>query len=215
MPGINCARPWRSSAHNWRWPRASTLQDAQAAAAKGDAALGHAERILTQLLLLARVNAAGSQPLTLHPLDLTELAGRLTADLVPAAAAARIDLGFEATGAAYITAEPLLIGELLGNLISNAIAYAGPGAEVTVRVLQGEVTVLEVEDTGPGIPPARRATVRQRFARGATQSATGMGLGLPIIEEIATLFHGTLALDTGSTGHGLRARVTFPGTGGR
>lgn len=190
--------------------RAATLAEAQAAAAKGDAALAHADRILTQLLLLAKVEAAGSSgPVTL-PLDLAAFARDLTAEHIPAAAESGIDLGFEGQGPLAILAEPLLLGEALRNLISNAILHAGRGAVVTVRVqLWPEGAALEVEDNGPGIPPAARAAAVSRFARGDTQGP-GMGLGLPVVEEIAALFGGRLLLTEGSGGRGLLARMVFP-----
>lgn len=190
--------------------RAATLAEAQAAAAKGDVALAHADRILTQLLLLAKVEAAGSSgPVTL-PLDLAAFARDLTAEHIPAAAESGIDLGFEGQGPLAILAEPLLLGEALRNLISNAILHAGRGAVVTVRVqLWPEGAALEVEDNGPGIPPAARGAAVSRFARGDTQGP-GMGLGLPVVEEIAALFGGRLLLTEGSGGRGLLARMVFP-----
>ena len=101
---------------------------------------------------------------------------------------------------------------MLRNLIENAIAYAGPDAEVTVAVRSNAPIRLVVEDNGPGIPPDRRAEVLQRFARGGHGSAPGMGLGLPIVEDIAGLFGASLSLDDGAGGKGLRATVTFPAT---
>lgn len=195
--------------------RATTLEAAQAAALKGDEAVAHAERILAQLLLMAKVDAAGSaERQALQPLDLTKLAQEITGDRVPGAGDAGIDLGFEGEGEALIRAEPLLVGELLRNLIENAIAYAGRGAEVTVRVRADAGTVrLDVEDNGPGIPPAGRQVARQRFARGDRGEAPGMGLGLPIVEEIAALFGGRLTLEDGRDGRGLKASVRFPAAG--
>jgi two-component system sensor histidine kinase TctE len=184
--------------------------------ARSDEAVGHAERILAQLLLLAKIDATGSgASRPLPPLDLTALAREITADHVPRAADAHIDLGFEGDACAWIAAEPLLIGELLRNLVENALAYAGQGAEVTVRVAQLKDSVrLEVEDDGPGIAPERLAAVRQRFARGDSE-APGLGLGLPIVEEIATRFEGTLSLEPASDGgspdaRGLKVGITFP-----
>lgn len=192
--------------------RATTLEEAQAAARKGDEAVAHAERILAQLLLMAKIDAAGStQPLPLEIIDLVALAQEITGDRVPGAGEAGIDLGFEGDGKALIRAEPLLIGELLRNLIENAIAYSGKGAEVTVRVeMETDGVRLDVEDNGPGIPPENRQVVRQRFARGGRGQAPGMGLGLPIVEEIAGLFGGHLALGEGPGGKGLKASITFP-----
>ena len=191
--------------------RASTLEDAQAAAHKGDASVAHAEHILAQLLRMANIDAAGSgEKQSLVKVDLALLAQSITADYIPVAAEAGIDLGFEQVDEVSIMAEPLLLGELLGNLISNAIAYTGRGTEVTVRVLRdGEAVCLEVEDNGPGISPEKRAVVRQRFARGEGNAAPGAGLGLAIVEEIAAFFNGRLSLEDGAGGRGLKATVRF------
>ncbi|MEW9617386.1 sensor histidine kinase [Shinella sp. S4-D37] len=192
--------------------RAATLEEAQETARKGDAAVAHAERILAQLLLMAKIDAAGSrEPQKPAPVDIAALAQQLTADRVPAAAEAGIDLGYEGDGPTLARVEPLLFGELLRNLVENALAYAGSGAEVTVRVRQeAGAVLLSVEDNGPGIPPGRRGLVRQRFLRGEHRDAPGMGLGLPIVEEIAGLFDATMALDSGTNGRGLCVTIRFP-----
>ena len=191
--------------------RSATLDEAHRSALKGDQAVAHAERILAQLLLMAKIDAAtAKEALTATAIDLTPIAQEITGELIPTAAEAGIDLGFEGEGAAMIRAEPLLIGELLRNLAGNAIAYAGKGAEVTVRVCRnGETVALEVEDNGPGIPPEKLEAVRQRFSRGNDSGAPGAGLGLPIVEEIANLFNASLTLANGPDGKGLKASVTF------
>ncbi|MDD1499845.1 sensor histidine kinase [Agrobacterium sp. CNPSo 3708] len=191
--------------------RAQTLEEAKAAAKKGDASVAHAEHILAQLLRMANIDAAGSgEKQSLIAVDLVSLAQSVTADFVPSAADADIDLGFEEVEPATVEAEPLLLRELLGNLISNAIAYAGRGSEITVRVrkIDGRAC-LEVEDNGIGIPPEKRAIVRQRFARGEGNVAPGAGLGLAIVEEIATLFKAELVLEDGAGGQGLKASIRF------
>ncbi|MDP9572787.1 UNVERIFIED_ORG: two-component system sensor histidine kinase TctE [Agrobacterium larrymoorei] len=191
--------------------RAQTLEEAKAAAKKGDASVAHAEHILAQLLRMANIDAAGSgEKQSLIAVDLVSLAQSVTADFVPSAADADIDLGFEEVEPATVEAEPLLLRELLGNLISNAIAYAGRGSEITVRVrkIDGRAC-LEVEDNGVGIPPEKRAIVRQRFARGEGNVAPGAGLGLAIVEEIATLFKAELVLEDGAGGQGLKASIRF------
>lgn len=174
---------------------------------KADAALADAERILAQLLLLARVDAAVRQTTTIT--DVFILARDLTGEMVPRAAAAGIDLGF--TGApATALAEPVLLAEALKNLIDNALAYAGKGAVVTVDVAKRQDrAVLAVEDDGPGIPLAARAMLTDRFARGAS-GQEGLGLGLPIVAEIAALFGGELRLCEGPQGRGLRAELWLP-----
>jgi len=91
---------------------------------------------------------------------------------------------------------------------------------VTVRVLATPEggAVLAVEDDGPGIAPARRAALRGRFVRGGAEGEhpAGMGLGLAIVEEIATLFGGSLSLEDAAPDaprHGLVVRVVFPPVG--
>lgn len=191
--------------------RAHSLEEARRAARIGDEAVAHAERVIAQLLLLAKVDEAASDRLkNLGAVNLTELAQQLTADRVTQAHAAGIDLGFEGEEALYVRGEPIMLSEMIRNLIENVLAYAGNGAEATVKVLDsGPDVVLEVEDTGPGIPAGELESVRQRFVRGREGDKPGAGLGLPIVEEIASLFGGRLELLAGADGRGLRVRVAF------
>lgn len=189
--------------------RAPSLEAAKAAAQTADDAVVQAEHVLAQLLMLARIDEAASQRLrTDQTVDLTDIASQCVADRVREADTAGIDLGFEAEGPVPVKGEPLLLGEMIRNLVGNAIAYAGPGAEVTVRAIGGDAPMLEVEDNGPGIPAHQIAEVRQRFSRG-DNPAPGSGLGLPIVEEIASLFGGTMTLITPHSGKGLLVRVSF------
>jgi two-component system sensor histidine kinase TctE len=191
--------------------RAGSLEEARDAARAGDEAVAHAERILAQLLLLAKIDEAASEKLkALNGLDLTGLARDITADHIMRANAAGIDLGFEGDEPLPIRADALLIGELIRNLIDNAITYAGSGAEVTVRVCRDNGVLLEVEDNGPGLTAEEIVLVRRRFARGGGKAKPGAGLGLPIVEEIAALFGGTLSLSQSAGGRGLSVKVLFP-----
>jgi two-component system sensor histidine kinase TctE len=190
--------------------RAVTLEEAKQAARKADEAVADAERLLTQLLLMAKIDAA-SRSVSMQPTDLAGLAQAVTADHVPQAAEAGIDLGFDGEGEIKVLAEPLLVGELVKNLIVNALLYAGSGSEVTVRVKQaGKTAVLEVEDDGPGIPSEERHAVLKRFERAGRNDKAGTGLGLPIVEEIARLHAATVTLREGATGKGLTVQVVFP-----
>ncbi len=191
--------------------RAATVDEARAAALKADEAVANAERILAQLLLMAKIDAAAKEEARgSERIELAGLARTVTAEHVPAAGEVGIDLGFAGEGEHWIRAEPLLVGELLKNLIGNTLLYAGRGAEVTVRVsgLDKEVA-LEVEDNGPGIRPELREAVLKRFRRGGNE-APGTGLGLPIVEEIAALYGGTMRLEDGEGGRGLKVVVSFP-----
>ena len=189
--------------------RAETPEAARAAAGAADAAVVHAERVLAQLLLLARIDEAASDRLGFSTIDLTDLARERTGEHVVRAHAAGIDLGFEGGELAPVAADPMLLGELIGNLIENAMAYAGDGAEATVRVLpEGDDVVLEVADTGRGLPQGQVATVRKRFSRGESERP-GAGLGLSIVEEIAALFGGTVTVAS-EAARGFAVTVRLP-----
>lgn len=184
---------------------------AKAAIEHADAAIARAERVLAQLLTMSRLDATPAAIANMERVDLVSLARDVTGDYVPAAAEAGIDLGFEGEGEAHIRGEPLLLAELLKNLISNALLYAGNRAEVTTRVVLTPKDVrLEVEDNGPGIPPNKLKSVMRRFDRADRADERGTGLGLPIVEEIVTVHGGTVTLATGANGRGLIVKIDLP-----
>ena len=86
-----------------------------------DHAVGDAERILSQLLLLARIDEASSKSISPYPINLTELAKSVTQANVIRAAKAGFDLGFEGEVSLQVYGEPILLKELLNNLIDNSI----------------------------------------------------------------------------------------------
>ena len=150
-----------------------------------------ATRLVNQLLSLARAENQQSQSGGMAPLELNELARGVVQDWVPMSFTQRIDLGFEqADHPILITGNPVMLRELLSNLLDNALHYTphdGNG-RVTVRARTDEgggLAILEVEDNGPGIPVAERANVFERFYRILGTPSTGSGLGLAIVREIA------------------------------
>jgi two-component system sensor histidine kinase TctE len=127
------------------------------------------------------------------------------------ALAKRIDLGFEDCGRpVVINGIPLLLRELLTNLVDNAVKYTPAGGHVTVRVRETPRPAIEVEDDGIGIPPEERESVFERFYRVLGTDAEGSGLGLPIAAEIAELHQATIELLPGDSGRGCLFRVIFP-----
>ena len=110
--------------------------------------------------------------------------------------------------------DALLLREALGNLIHNALEYTPPGGRVTVRtgVRERRQPFLEVEDDGPGIPPAEREQVLERFYRVPGTAGTGSGLGLSIVREIAAAHGARIAIGAGEgTGAaGCKVGLTFP-----
>jgi len=168
--------------------------------------------LVNQLLTLARAEPESAAAQAKSRVDLRRLAGELTAEWVPRARQAGIDLGFEEDGTSptpAVQGNALLLREAIANLIDNAIRYTGRGASVTVRVRSlGPDAQIEVEDDGPGIAPADRERVFERFAR-ATLQGDGCGLGLAIVKEIAERHGGRVALE-GAAPRGLRVLLRLP-----
>ena len=173
------------------------------------------QRLVTQLLTLARADNATLAPPDLSVVDANRLAADIAADHAPGALRRGIALQFtQAPAAAPIRTHPLLAGEMIGNLIDNAIAYNHDGGSVQVVVAtrdDGRVDML-IEDDGPGIPPGDRARVLTRFSRLPRDTVRlGSGLGLSIADALACAIGAALVLETARDGQGLLARITFPG----
>src|SRR5450830_111127 len=181
-----------------------------------------ATHTVNQLLSLARAENSGAA-LTRQPCDLARLTMEVVRDSVPRAMEKRIDLGYDGAdpGAAgvQLMGNPTLLKELVRNLVDNAINYtpssdSRPGV-VTARVLAdpfSRALLLQVEDSGPGIPEAERELVFQPFYRALGTDADGSGLGLPIVLEIARQHDASITLTDARPGEqppGARFTVRF------
>ncbi|KGS02470.1 sensor histidine kinase [Burkholderia pseudomallei] len=160
-------------------------------------AVRQAAKIVQQLLSLSRLESDVAPAIERKPVALAKLARSVTLDWSGVARARGIDLGFEQRASVDVMGRADLLGELVGNLIDNAIRYAGDGAVITVRVArEGALARLEVIDDGPGIAPGERDAVFERFYRShATLAVEGTGLGLSIVREIARVHRGAVELD--------------------
>ncbi len=155
-------------------------------------------RQTSQLLALARAEPSRSIRARFKPLDLAALVAESVQLFVTQAAGRGIDIGFE-LAAAPLRGERFLLRDLVDNLVDNALRYTPHGGTVTVRTRMGaDGAVLEVEDSGPGIPAAKRARVFQRHVR-LDQQSSGSGLGLAIVRDIAKV-HGASAAVTDADG---------------
>ena len=172
--------------------------------------MGRLRHLSHQLLMLARAEPHANPELPLRTTDLAALARSELEQWTDAAIARGVDLGYEgpATGL-EVDAEPQLLRELIGNLVDNAIKYAGRDARITLSLSVDPNPVLVVEDDGPGIPEAERALVLERFYRRAQSPGEGSGLGLAIAREIAARHGAKLRLAAGADGKGLRVSVRF------
>ena len=164
-----------------------------------------ATHTVNQLLALARAESSGAV-LSHQPCDLARLTMDVVRDCVPRAMEKYIDLGFEGvqpgTDGVSLPGNPTLLKEMVRNLVDNAINYTPSSAEkpgvITARVLLdpfSKALVLQVEDSGPGIPLAERELVFQPFYRALGNEADGSGLGLPIVLEIARQHHATISVE--------------------
>jgi two-component system sensor histidine kinase TctE len=186
-----------------------------------------AAHMVNQLLAMARAEDQ-EQAMRRQDVDLAAVVKETVRDFVPKAMDKRIDLGYEgpeSDEAVHLRGQPVLLRELVRNLVDNALQYTPAGGTVTARLMSdpfGQVVVLQVEDTGPGIAPAERELVRRPFYRSLGTNVDGSGLGLAIVSEIAEHHGAELSIDDAHPprpgfaggGPGALFTVRFPRGGG-
>lgn len=174
-----------------------------------DAGIERAVHLTAQLLQLARLDPDARQP-RLEPVPLHTLVRQAVVAFSAQAEQRSIDLGLLRADPVILQGDPYALRALLDNLIDNALRYAPEGARVDVSLVANDTgAVLAVSDNGPGIVPADRQRVLERFVRLHSTDATGSGLGLAIVSEIAQLHGATLDLDE-PPGGGLTVRIRIP-----
>ena len=168
-----------------------------------------ASHLAKQLLALARAEAGGVTEKEAQYFDLRQIGDAAAQEWVPRAIGRNIDLGFVLSNA-VISGNPLLMTELLNNLIDNALRYTSPGGSVTVRCgVEAGTAFLSVEDNGIGIPAEARTKVFERFYRLEGTPGEGSGLGLAIVKEVVDRHNGTLSVDSGGDS-GTKITAKFP-----
>jgi two-component system, OmpR family, sensor histidine kinase TctE len=166
--------------------------------------------LANRLLTLARAGHGANEELR-DECRLDEILRQVGLELAQQAVAKDIDLSFEGDSSPGILGSPLLLHEMISNLIDNAIRYAPVGGKVTLRVFDSPPR-LEIEDSGPGIPAEERERVFAPFYRAASAhiaNQKGTGLGLTIVRDIAAMHNAKVALSDAAGGPGLRVVVTF------
>lgn len=170
-----------------------------------------ASHLINQLLSLARAEASSEKVYTVEHVDVEAIVREVAQDLFPYALAKNIDFGVEYSGHLLVVdGNPILLREMIKNLIDNAIKYTPRGGSVTARVRAAGAVIFEVEDTGLGVPDSDRELVFERFYRVLGSGESGSGLGLPIVREIAELHSATVSLNANPSGQGSIAQVVFP-----
>ena len=211
-----------STAHQMRTPIAVMKTQVQVARRSGapdemravlgevDRGLTAMSRLMTQLLTLGRAEhdrAQHSRPRS----DLSAVVRQVASEMAPRALDAGIDLAVDADGPCPVAASPLLLHEVVANLIDNAVRHAGAGATATLAVsVRDGLGVLIVTDDGPGLDAAEAAAAFARFRQGSGAGPGGSGLGLAIVAEIAGMSGGAARLLPPPGGRGFALEITLP-----
>lgn len=165
------------------------------------------DRMMELTLLETRRSLARVEAVALGP-----LLDEVLAAAAGAAAPRQVRIVREGEGDALAEGDRFLLRLALGNLVDNAIDFSPDGGVVRVRLaVDGDAARIDVRDQGPGIPSYARDKVFEKFyslARPATGKKS-TGLGLSFVRHIASLHHGTVALDNGAEG-GAHAAFTLP-----
>ncbi|SEL41844.1 sensor histidine kinase [Streptacidiphilus jiangxiensis] len=223
---LETARAFASAAsHELRTPLMSMQTNLDVLAAHPDLPVGERAEVVTDLrvehgrlleLLTALRTLARGDLVEADAFTEVDL-GELVDSCVAAVGRARPEASWGFTGGYGVRVRAWEPGLkiMVTNLLTNAAVHGHlPGRPARVEVgmaVLGQDAVLTVDDRGPGIPPARRAEVFERFVRGA--DSPGSGLGLTLVAQQAALHGGSVSISDAPGGHGTRFTVRLPLSG--
>lgn len=166
-------------------------------------------RLVEDLGTLSAARAAGLS-LRREPVDLAAIASAAVAAAMPSARASGVAIATDLVPAS-VDGDPLRLTQIARNLLANAVKFTPDGGTVRVATRREDgAAVLEVEDTGPGIPEADLPHVFERFWRGPRAvAASGSGIGLAVVAELSAA-HGGTATAGARPGGGARLTVRIP-----
>ena len=171
------------------------------------------KRLIEEMLLLANVENGGQAVPGRDPVDLARMVDEIASALASRhGREAEVDVRLSDHGSPALRTDEHKLGQVLSNLVDNAFKYA-PGSPILVDVSGGDDQVrIEVVDHGPGIPPAERERVFERFVQldqSSTRAQGGTGIGLYLCRQLAGLLGGSLTLSEAGGG-GCRFTLTLP-----
>jgi signal transduction histidine kinase len=171
------------------------------------------QALVDDLLDLQRI-ASGSLRIRPQSVDFIALCGEVVAQYQPEAVSRGVALRYaHPPGPLPGVTDPVRFGQILGNLLANAVKFSPPGSAVAIRLSadQGRVRVAVV-DHGPGIPPELQGRIFERFVQvdsSDRRARQGSGLGLAIVRELSALLGGQVAVDS-APGRGSTFTLTLP-----
>ncbi len=192
--------------------QADTLKAVQERIAPLQSGIERARQLTEQLLDLAKIQMGDSAS---EMVDVSAMARELLAENLSRAEAKGIDLGLsESARLSFRTARNSL-RLILNNALDNSLKYTPAGGSVTIRLAnENNMAVIEVIDTGTGIPESERESVFNAFYRIPGSAGIGSGLGLSIAQEAASRTGGVVSLHDRPDGSGLVFRYVQPSTMG-
>ena len=170
-------------------------------------------RLVEDMLTLAKLDQ--HRPLDQRPVDVADLVSDAGRDAAVVSPGRHISMDLDHGADLVVVGDVDRLRQVLANVVGNALVHTPPTSAVTLRATRtGGQVVLEVVDKGPGMPPEVAARVTERFYRADPARARnngGSGLGMAIVDGIATAHGGSVALDT-SPERGTTVRITLPAT---
>lgn len=191
--------------------RASDEATREVAIQRLSSGIDRSARLVEQLLMLARHQAAIGELQLTTPVQLKQLVQTVLGESWESATTKGIDIGITETDECWVMAHMDALKILVRNLLDNAIKYSPSGGTVNVAIrMVGNSALLSIEDDGAGIPSGERERVFDRFYRVAGAVEAGSGLGLAIVKAIADMHAATIFMATSKALGGLRVEVNFP-----
>jgi two-component system, OmpR family, sensor histidine kinase QseC len=168
--------------------------------------------LLEQLLTLARMDSQAVGDTHVQSVDIQRETINILSTIASSALEKDIEISYDGPeDPVYVPGYSPAIQILLRNIIDNAIRYTPECGEVSVRLeRQGDQVLLEVIDTGPGVPEGQQQGLYQRFRRGEAAQAPGSGLGLAIVKRIVDLHRAVIRMQNRTDRSGLKMSVLFP-----
>jgi two-component system CheB/CheR fusion protein len=172
-------------------------------------------RLIDDLLDVARI-ARGKITLRKEHVDLVSLARQITDDLRIRLSAKPMELVVDLPrDEVWVEGDPVRLSQVLGNLVDNAVKFTGESGriEIHVRTDENRRAVVEVRDTGAGLPLESRATLFEPFSQASetlSHSPMGLGLGLALVKGLIDMHGGTVSADSKGPGTGSTFTVTLP-----